>query len=76
MKTSEINGQKKTALDWLAGRAVCEQQLETIMPEKTVSWKRANQMAKHIKTIKNQAVKRRQIVLWCQMVKLAMAGGK
>ena len=42
----------------------------------SVSWKRANQMAKHIKTIKNPAVKRRQIVLWGQMVKLDMAGGK
>lgn len=42
----------------------------------SVSWKRANQMAKHIKTIKNPAVKRSQIVLWCEMVKKAMRGGQ
>jgi len=38
-------------------------------------WKAAHAAAKNIKKLKNPAAKRRQIVLWCQMVKSAMKGG-
>lgn len=39
------------------------------------AWKIAKAQAANIKTLKSPIAKRRQIVLWCQMVKKAMKGG-
>lgn len=38
-------------------------------------WQHVHQLAANIHQLKHPAVKRRQIVLWCQAVKLAMKGG-
>lgn len=39
------------------------------------AWKIAKAQAANIKVLKSPAAKRRQIVLWCHMVKKAMKGG-
>lgn len=42
---------------------------------KNDAWKQAEKMAANVKALKSPAAKRRQIVLWCQMVKKAMNCG-
>ena len=42
--------------------------------KKQAAWKLAKRLADNVKVLKNTAAKRRQIVLWCQMVKKAMKG--
>ena len=46
------------------------------MTQKQAAWKLAKRLADNVKVLKNTAAKRRQIVLWCQMVKKAMKGGQ
>ena len=46
------------------------------MTQKQTKWQIAKRMAENVKVLKNPAAKRRQIALWCQMVKQAMKGGK
>jgi hypothetical protein len=43
---------------------------------RTKKWQIAKRMAENVKVLKNPAAKRRQIALWCQMVKQAMKVGK
>jgi hypothetical protein len=45
------------------------------MEQKNTDWQVAKLQAANIKMLKNPKAKRRQIVLWCQMVKKAMKGG-
>ena len=45
------------------------------MKQKNTDWQVAKAQAVNIKMLKNPIAKRRQIVLWCQMVKKAMKGG-
>lgn len=65
---------KMTALDGLAGPAVWNYS-GVSMQQKQTAWQAAHAAAKNIKNLKNQAAKRRQIALWCQMVKQALKGG-
>jgi hypothetical protein len=46
------------------------------MKQKNTAWQVANAQAANIKMLKSPIAKRRQIVLWCQMVKKAMKGGE
>lgn len=43
--------------------------------KKHTAWQLAQRLADNVKVLKNQAAKRRQIVLWCQAVKQALKGG-
>ena len=45
------------------------------MTQKLTDWQVAKAQAANIKMLKSPIAKRRQIVLWCQMVKKAMKGG-
>lgn len=45
------------------------------MQQKQSAWQVAKAQAANIKMLKSPIAKRRQIVLWCQMVKKAMKGG-
>jgi hypothetical protein len=45
------------------------------MNQKQIAWQVAKRQAENIKMLKSPEAKRRQIVLWCQMVKKAMKGG-
>ena len=42
---------------------------------KTTVWKQAEKLAANVKALRSPIAKRRQIILWCQMVKKAMKGG-
>ena len=59
----------------LAGSGGLVNSLESIMKQKNTAWQVANAQAANIKMLKSPIAKRRQIVLWCQMVKKAMKGG-
>ena len=49
--------------------------LGKIMDQKNQLWQEANRQGAHLANIKNAEVRRRQVVMICESLKLAMCGG-
>ena len=49
--------------------------LGKIMDQKNQLWQEANRQVAHLANIKNAEVRRRQVVMICESLKLAMCGG-